>query len=314
MSRFSELELISKDGTKIAAWSIIPENPKAALQLVHGMMEHSGRYREFASWMAERSVAVYMNDHRGHGKNLKYIPGQKVRGKEIYGHFANRNGWVKSVETLHDLTELIKRNHPGLPVFILGHSMGSVMVQSYLRKYARGLQGAILSGPMRQPRSALNAGIMLAEALRVLFGCRYRSGLLKNLSYGNYSKYFKPQRTDFDWLCSDPKVVDEYVNDPLCGFPCTAAFYSDFFRGIRENLPGNKFMEKLSLCIFAGKNDPTGHFGKDPELLAEYYKNSGCKNVVVKVWPDRRHEMLNEINKGEVWEFVQNWIAGRLNK
>jgi alpha-beta hydrolase superfamily lysophospholipase len=312
MTRITEFTIGQNEKERFYAVSVVPDHPVAVLQTVHGMMEHSGRYMEFATWMAEQGIAVYLNDHRGHGKNLQYIPGARPKGEDIHGHLGRRNGWGNSVETLADLTEKINQDHPGLPVFILGHSMGSVMVQSYLRRYADRVSGAILSGPTLQPKPALHAGIMLADLLRVLYGCQYRSYLLKNLSYGSYSKYFKPRRTDFDWLCTDKAVVDAYVRDPMCGFPCTTAFYSDFFRGIRENLPPYINTENLPLLILAGGKDPTGHFGKDPEALGNLYRKAGCAEVGIKIWPEGRHEMLNETNKPEVWEFILSWIKAHL--
>ena len=265
----------------INAYSWQPEKPVAALQIVHGMMEHSARYEAFASYLAGKGIAVYMNDHRGHGKNLQYIPGQEVQGKEIYGHFTDHDGWAKSVETLHFLTGIIKKNHPGIPLFILGHSMGSVLARSYLNKYSREIDGAILSGTILQPPLMLHAGILLVDILRLLHGPRYRSKLLISLGYGSYSKYFKPKRTDFDWLTSDTAIVDEYVADPLCGFPCTTAFYSDFFSGIRDSDRRKNLANvrtNLPLLIFSGKYDPTGHFGKDPEKIAGTYRKMGLKD------------------------------------
>ena len=311
MADVSEFIIRSGSGEKVHAMSIKPQRPRAILQVVHGMMEHTGRYREFAGWMADQGIAVYMNDHRGHGKNLEYVPGQKIRGEHIHGYFGRAKGWERSVDTLHDLTRLAKENHPGLPLFILGHSMGSVMVQSYFRKYPQEAQGVILSGPTLQPLPLVYAGIFLTDIIRVIYGCRYRSFLLKQLSYGGYSRYFKPKRTEFDWLSSDPAVVDAYVNDPLCGFPCTTAFYSDFFGAIRENASLKKVSCNVPLLIFAGAQDPTGHFGKDPVEMAKRYSEAGLTDVEVKVWPEGRHEMLNELNKLEVWEFLLNWMQNR---
>jgi alpha-beta hydrolase superfamily lysophospholipase len=312
MTRISEFTIGQNEKDRYYAVSVVPDHSIAVLQTVHGMMEHSGRYLEFAYWMAEKGVAVYMNDHRGHGKNLRYIPGSRPTGEDIHGHFGRRNGWEKSVQTLHDLTSKIKMDHPGLPVFILGHSMGSVLVQSYLRSYGDQVNGAVLSGPTRQEKPMLNAGIVLVDLMRILYGCQHRSNLLKNLSYGGYSKYFKPRRTDFDWLCSDTAVVDAYVRDPLCGFRCTTAFYSDFFRGIRENIRPLLNSENLPILILAGGKDPTGHFGKDPETLVSLYRLAGSQDVQMKIWPEGRHEMLNEVNKKDVWEYLLEWLKAKI--
>lgn len=299
---------------KIYKESIVPVSPKAVMQIIHGMMEHSGRYLEFANWLADLGIAVYLSDHYGHGKNLEYIPGQVTKGNQVHGHFADKDGWKNSLEALHEFNLDIRENHPGLPVFMLGHSMGSVMLQSYMQKFNEDVAGFILSGTMSQPKILINAGILLADSLKAIYGPHYRSRLLISLGYGSYSRYFKPKRTDFDWLCSDPAVVDAYVADPFCGFPSTAALYCDFFRGIRENIHPvpSESSAKGSLLIIGGENDPAGRFGKDPKRFAELYRKAGYEKVDLKLWPDGRHEMLNEVNKKEVWEYIYSWIIGQL--
>ena len=309
MGQLHEISIPSPDGTAMRAWSVLPAKPVALLQIVHGMMEHSGRYLEFAGWLADHGIAVYLNDHRGHGKNLEYLPGQVRKGDHIHGHFADRDGWPKSVETLHDLMLLAKHDHPGLPFFILGHSMGSLMVQSFLRKHSHEIDGAILSGPLRQPGLLLRSGIALGNILRRFYGSHHRSKLLVRLGYGSYPRYFRPKRTDFDWLSTDRNVVDEYVADPLCGFPLTTAFYADLFRGLKENSASAPVRKDLPLLIFAGGKDPAGHFGKDPVEVARLYRKAGLESVDLHIWPDGRHEMLNETNKEDLWEFVLNWIG-----
>lgn len=311
MSEFIEFTLKVRD-SEIACWSVLPSRPVCIVQVVHGMMEHSGRYMEFARWISGKGIGVYINDLPGHGKNLNYIPGETPVGDDIHGHFGDRDGWNRCMTVLNSMRGRINEENPGIPVFILGHSMGSVLVQSYMRRFSHEVNGAILSGPLRQPKLLLNSGIGLVGIISLMRGRRYRSRLLKDLGYGSYSKFFLPKRTEFDWLCSDPQIVDEYVNDPYCGFPCTTAFYSDFFHGIWENMSTAVIDPGLPMLIFAGKNDPTGHFGKDPEKIADYYRRLGVKSVDIKIWPDGRHEMLNEVNKTEVWEYLQNWIHNHL--
>ena len=309
-----EFKISDIDGIRVKTTSLVPASPLAVLQVVHGMMEHSERYLEFAKWLASQGIAVYLSDHFGHGKNLEYTPGQAVKGSQIHGHLADKDGWKKSIAVLYDLNQIIQKNHPGLPVIMFGHSMGSVMVQTYMQHFGKEVNGFILSGTMSQHRIMINAGVMLADILRSFYGPHHRSGLLTKLGYGSYSKYFKPKRTDFDWLCSDQAVVDAYVNDPFCGFPCTTAFYSDFFRGIRENItqPEVKIGGNSSILIIGGEKDPAGHFGKDPKRFARMYRKAGFSQVELKLWPEGRHEMLNEVNKEEVWEVIRSWTIGQL--
>jgi alpha-beta hydrolase superfamily lysophospholipase len=294
------------DKSLFQAYSWIVEKPVAILQIAHGMMDHAGRYDHFSKWMNEHNVTVYASDHIGHGLT--------AADKSELGHFAGKDDWNRSVEMLHILNNKICSLYPGIPVFLLGHSMGSVMAQTYMIKYGREASGYILSGAVRQPESVATFGHSLASILSFFNGPADRSALLHYLVFGQFNNKFKPNRTSCDWLSTDVKIVDEYNNSPLCGFKCSNRFYQNFFNGFkfiahRSNL--GKIPAGTKVYIMAGRMDPAGRFGKDPKkinfLLSKYAK----ANVLMKLYSEDRHEIMNEKNREQVYEDLLKWILER---
>lgn len=305
MNSFSIANL---DGIKVQTYSWLPDKKTvAALQIAHGMQEHAKRYDHFARWMNQQGVAVYANDHIGHGAS--------VRSMEDISHFPRQDDWQRSVDLLHRLSEKIKRDHPGIPMIILGHSMGSVLVQSYMIRYGEEADGYILSGAIRQSCFMASIGVIIVQGLTALYGLKDRSHLIISLGYGQYNKHFRPNRTGCDWLSSDNKTVDEYINSPLCGVPLTNSFYLNFFNGFRHiaslrNL--KKIPKGKPVMIIAGKSDPAGFFGKAPVKISQLLTKYAKAKVDLKLYPDCRHEILNEINKEEVYQDVLTWIGQTL--
>lgn len=297
----------SEDHLQAQVYSWAPENPVAVLQIAHGMMEHALRYDHFARWMNEHQIAVYATDHIGHGLTAKT--------SSDLGHFSRKDDWQRSVEILHNLTQKIHAEHPGITVFLLGHSMGSVMVQTYMMQYGREADGFILSGAIHQSTLMANVGLIISGTLSFFFGPADRSKLLIFVGYGQYNNKFKPNRTASDWLCSEESIVDEFVSSPLCGVPCSNRFYQNFFHGF-------KYISKLSnlkqipagtpVYIFAGRMDPAGKFGKDPQKINYLLSKFARAQVLMKLYSNGRHEMLNEKNREEVYADLLKWIKERI--
>ena len=293
----------SPDHIQVQAYAWLTENPVAILQIAHGMMEHARRYDHFARWMNEKGVGVYASDHIGHGLT--------AGNEEELCHFPRKDDWQRSVKILHRLTERIKADHPGLPVFLLGHSMGSVMVQSYMIDYGDEAQGYILSGVIRQPGWMASLGVLLSRLLASLSGPGSRSKLMIALGYGSYNRKFSPDRNGWDWLCSNSSAVDEYVASPLCGIPCTNRFYENLSTGFRHiSRKGNleQIPAGIPVCIIAGEQDAAGGFGSVPEKINDLLTRHARANVRLKIYPEGRHEMLNEKNREEVYGDVLRWI------
>jgi alpha-beta hydrolase superfamily lysophospholipase len=251
---------------------------------------------------------VNASDHIGHGKS--------VNNDAELSHFPRKDDWQRSVEILNVLTNKIRTEHPGVPVFVLGHSMGSVMVQTYMMQHGSEAGGFILSGAIRQPAFMAGIGKFIADSLSVLFGPGDRSKLIIFLGYGQYNRKFKPNRTASDWLCSENSIVDEYIKSPLCGIPLTNRFYHNFFHGFKYIAKhGNleKIPDGTPVYIIAGASDPAGFNGKAPlkikDLLIKYAK----ANVEIKLYPGYRHEILNEVNKEAVYRDVLEWIKKKIN-
>lgn len=280
--------------------------PKGVVQIAHGMAETAARYERLARVLAEAGYIVYANDHRGHGNTARSADELMVIGE---------NGFERMTEAMSLLTDRIAAEHPGLPVFLFGHSMGSFLAQQYMYRCGSKLRGVILSGTSGRQGPLLGFGIRIAESLCARKGAEHRSELLMGLSLGGYNRVFRPNRTAFDWLSRDEAEVDKYVQDPLCGALPTAGFFRDMFHCLQdihrwshmERIP-----KELPVYIFAGDRDPVGRQGKGIKQLVDMYRKLGLRDVAWTLYPGGRHEMLNEINRDEVMRHVVEWLDRKL--
>lgn len=299
----STIAVSATDGATLHTYRWLPDGPpRAIVQVVHGMAEHAKRYERFAEALTAAGYAVYAHDQRGHGQTAS---------KEEHGFLADRDGWSTVVDDVRSVTELARAEHPGVPVVLFGHSMGSFVCRSYAALHGSRLAGLVLSGTAGDPGRLAVAGRALASLQGRLRGRRHQSGLMTKLTFGSYNAKFRPNRTDFDWLSRDDAEVDAYVADPLCGNIFTTTFYSDLLGGLGEiNRPSTyaAVPEDLPILVFAGELDPVGDSGKGPRAVAEAYRSAGVTDVTTALYPDGRHEMLNETNRDEVTAAVIRWI------
>lgn len=299
MANIQEFFYPSVDGIhQVHAVLWLPENGeiKGVVQLVHGICEYILRYDDFANFLTEQGFAVTGNDHLGHGKTVK--------SEDEYGYFTEWTDLVRDVRTLQQRTQ---KQFPNLPHFILGHSMGSFVTRTYLIDYPDGLTGAILSGTGQEAAISVAAGKFLTS----LGNPKKVNHTFYKLSIGAYNQNFAPTRTSADWICSDEKVVNTYLADPQCNFPTKAGMnhammYGLQYIGSKKNLA--KMNKNLPIYFFAGDRDPVGAMGKGVQKVARLFREIGMKEVTVKLYPDGRHEMLNEINKSEVYRDVAEWL------
>ncbi len=301
------------DGKEIFAHKWLPENVsekseiKAVIQISHGMAEHSARYKRFAEKLTANNFAVYANDHRGHGQTAGTI--------ENLGYFADNNGWNLVVNDLNQLTNVIKNNHPNIPVFLFGHSMGSFLCRDYMFTFSDNVAGVILTATASDPGLSGYAGIIISKIESMVRGKKAKSSLLDNLFFGSFNKAFRPNRTKFDWLSRDNKEVDKYVDDPFCGTIFKAGFFTDLLEGIKKiNMPSNinRIPKDLPVYIFSGSDDPVGDFTKGVEKVYKSYKKAGINDLKIKIYENGRHEMLNEVNRDIVYADIINWIESHL--
>ncbi|WP_026772332.1 alpha/beta hydrolase [Sediminibacillus terrae] len=284
-------------------WYQSNHSPKAIIQLAHGMAEHTGRYQRFAEFMVERNFAVYANDHRGHGHTGKR--------QGTLGFLDEKNGFDKTVNDLWSVTKTIEREHPGKPLFLLGHSMGSFLARRYIQQHSHALNGVLLSGTGSHPGLINNLGKILAIAERKRRGPKVPSKLLHQLAFANYNRNIDNRVTEFDWLSRDSELVRAYLNDPFSGFVPTAAFFLDLFTGFDHMDDPNgieSIAKQLPMLFFSGSKDPVGKQVKGVFRTADTYYQHGIQDITVRIYENGRHEMLNEINKEEVFTDIVNWI------
>jgi len=304
----SSFTLATPDGTQLHVNRWLPDGPpKAVVQIAHGMAEHSDRYARFAERLTASGYAVYAGDHRGHGST--------VRTATDAGYFADDHGFDTVVDDLHLLSDHAREENPGLPFFLFGHSMGSFLSRSYATRFGGDLDGLVLSGTAGDPGALGKVGLALATAQARLRGRRHPSGLMDQLTFGQYGAAFKPNRTKFDWLSRDEAEVDKYVADERCGNVFTSGFFADLLGGlgtINSDASVSRVPKTLPIFVFSGAQDPVGEKGKGPTAVADQLRRLGVGDVTLRLWPQGRHEMLNETNRDEVMDSVVEWLDAHL--
>ena len=300
----------ARDGKMIALYRWEPDdksNIKGLIQLIHGSCEHSGRYRAFSEFLNENGYVVYSNDHRGHGLTA-------VQESEL-GFIGENDGWKSLVDDVLEINKILRGDYPNLPVFMIGHSMGSFIARHYVTLYGDTIDGLVLSGTAHNNRLLLKFAIALADINIKLNGNRCRSKFINYLSYGAFNRKVSAHRTKFDWICIDEKVVDDYIKDYHCGYIFTSNAFKEMFRGlyyITDYKNIKKTPVTLPILLISGKKDVVGNEGKMVYKCYEKYKEAGIKNISIKLYENMRHEILNEIGKEEVYEDILNWIRKHL--
>jgi alpha-beta hydrolase superfamily lysophospholipase len=280
----------------------LPKNksPKAVIQVAHGMMENRLQYESFAQEMIKNNIAVYANNHRGHGQTTQNL-----------GDLGTKNGWQTMIADLREVTNLIKKTHPNCPVFLLGHSMGSYLAQDYATRYSNDLAGLLLSGTSFESPLLTGFAKTVAKLCSLLFGPKSTGNLLQKIVFFGFNAGFKSRKTNFDWLSRDEAYVKAYANSPTCGFVPNYNFFYELFNGL-FNLYTTKTLSKikktLPIYIFYGDQDPLSQGGKKIEPLIKLYQKLGLKNIVIHSYSEGRHVMLNETNKDQVYLDILNWI------
>ncbi len=293
------------DGSEISCYKWEMDNTKYArgvLYIAHGMAEHSKRYERFAEFLTNAGFIVYANDHRGHGKT------QELYGQ--MGYFSDKNGWGKVVDDMAFLIDIIKNENKELPVFMLGHSMGSLLARTFITYYSEKIDGLMISGTAFDAGMLGSIGLLIAK-IQKFFAKKKPSKLMDKLSFGSFNNKFKPNRTDFDWLSRDNNEVDKYINDKWCGQVFTSSFYVDLLKGTKyihkkNNL--DSIRKDLPIAIFSGADDPVGNFGKGIKLVEKLYKDIGIADVSCKLYEGARHEILNETNRTQVFSDMLDWL------
>ena len=299
----SEFLFQASDGQRLFGRSWLPDTPPwAIVQIAHGLVEHSARYARFAAALNRAGFAVYANDHRGHGRSA---------APQDLGFLAARDGWRLCLDDLWTLNRQIAATHPGLPIVLIGHSMGSILARGFAAAHGEALAALVLSGANGRPPATAALGPPIARFERWRLGPRGKSKLLKAMMFGAFNQPFKPTRTGFDWLSRDPAEVDAYVADPLCGFDFSTQLVIDLLGGLAPLLAPSELAripKRLPIYVMSGARDPVG---ATLQSLLDAYRSAGLA-VTARIYPDARHELLNETNRDEVAADLVAWLDGVL--
>jgi alpha-beta hydrolase superfamily lysophospholipase len=273
----------SSDGTTIHVRSWLPTEtePRGVVQIAHGMGEHSDRYGHLAERLAGLGYAVYADDHRGHGLSMGAVPGE-----------LGADGWNLLVADEVALTEILRERHPGLPVTLIGHSLGSFAVQQYLLDHSGLVDEVVLSG---------------TTAVDGLFGEIAAAG---GDLIGFFNAQFQPTRTDADWISRDDAQVDAYIADPWCGFAIDEANMGQLAANAQTRLSDPSTVRTdLPIYVMVGDKDPLNNKLRLSDLLVQRYRDAGLADLTYQVYPDARHEVLNETNRDEVEADLLSWLT-----
>lgn len=319
MIKRSEFTIKSQhDGLELGVSLRVPDHPKAILQLVHGMSEYRERYHEFMHYCAEQGYVVIIHDHRGHGAS--------IQNPDDLGYFY-RDGANGIISDVHQITLFAKSQFPGLPLAMLGHSMGSLIARCLAQEYDSELSALIICGSPSK-RFGASAGRFAVTFLKLLFGERHRSNFVQNLSFAGYNRtsaklarqngntaalgtYISPN----SWVVSDPAIVAVYDADPRSGFTFTLNGFAVLFELMsRAYHRGGWLVENPSLPILfiSGADDPCLISHKDFDKAVNFMRGRGYTNVASKLYPGMRHEILNERGKLKVWQDVLSFLAQSL--
>jgi len=297
--------LVTHDGQRLALYAWPADEPRALLQVLHGLSEHAERYDRFARLCAAEGFTVVAHNHRGHGRGEPAM---------VAGHFADDRGWERVLEDVHLVRMRALEDHGDLPCLLFGHSMGSYLAQAAVMREPDAWRALLLSGSTHAPRVSLWLGRLAAAVEAWRYGKRFPSDSLNRQAFGAFNRRFRPARTAFDWLSRDPDEVDRYVADPFCGGIPSAGLWQDLLRGMleigrRRNLL--RIPERMPILVTGGSDDPVGG-RRGMERLVARLEATGHEAVRLRVFENGRHEMLNETNREEFEKFVIEWMAGVL--
>ncbi|MFN3714178.1 MAG: alpha/beta fold hydrolase [Alcanivoracaceae bacterium] len=297
--------LNAHDGHRIALhqWHSTVE-PRGLVLWLHGMAEHGARYAPLAAALNASGWHLYAPDHRGHGAS--------VADNELRGHFADQDGWDAVVSDVSLLINQLRKQHPGLPLVLGGHSMGSFIALSVAERLGSQLDGLILCGSDYKSPWLWKLALLPVSLARWKNGPRGTSALIAALTFDAFAKKIPHRRTAFDWLSRDPVEVDKYIADPWCGHDCTTQLWHDLISALASiDAPATlrKMPPSLPVMLVGGDNDPMSGNGKGMPALYKALHKAGLADLTFGLFVDGRHEILNDLCRDEVLEEIKIWLA-----
>ncbi len=290
------------DNLLISTTMFIPDGDiKGIFQISHGMAEHKERYYDFLEYLSNNGYIAVISDHRGHGKSVKT--------KEDLGYFYDNNAEY-IVEDIHQITLYVKELYPDKEMILFGHSMGSMVVRKYIKKYDEDINKLIICGSPSK-NTFVNLAISIIKIMKVFKGEKYKSKFIQNLAIGNYNKSVENPKSDNSWICANNEIVEKYDNDELCGFIFTLNGFENLFK-LMKSIYVKKGWElknkEMPILFIAGNNDPVIINENKWKESQEFLKEVGYTNIKGKLYKNLRHEILNEKNKLETYNDIINFI------
>lgn len=307
---FETFQVQGKGGVTLQGVRTLPKkSPKAILQIFHGMGEHKNRYIPFMEFMSANGYACYAHDHRKHGESITI--------EEGYGLFEPDDRWDDVLDDCYLVTRKILKDYPGTKIIILGHSMGSIIARGFIARNSLIPHASIIMGtlPPFTSRKAF-APRLLAGVINVFSGKHKRSNFLAQTLNKPLLKGIENPNTDFDWISKDEEIVKQYDEDPLCGYAYTARFYSEFFRAIVAVNKSELILRTKDnpILFISGDQDPVGENGEGVKEIYNKYSGHGFTQLDLQIVEGARHEVLNEINREETYQYLLKWCDDTLVK
>ena len=287
----------------------IPDgDPVAVIQLVHGMLEYIERYNEFATFLASKGYVVVGHDHIGHGHS--------VASNEELGVMTGAHPSDDMVEDIYTHYSMTRKAYPSLKYFILGHSMGSYMLRKFLSvkaAYIEAISGAIIMGTGQESAATCTMGLSVISLISLFRGKNYRSKLVQNMSYSAPYKKYDCYGKDYgnSWLSKNMESVENYYHDPLCTYMFTVNAYKGLVEAVKYDCSEEcvtKMRTSMPLLVISGEADPVGNLGEGPKAVADSFKKAGVKDVTLKLYRGDRHEILNELDRDQVYADIHQWL------
>ena len=305
----NEFTFLSSDQkTNIHAITCLPKDNKftRVFQIIHGMCEYIERYLPFIEYLTTKGFAVVGHDQLGHG--------QSINSEEDLGYVGEPDPNDLLIKDIHILRSITQKKYPDLPYFMCGHSMGSYLLRQYICIYSKGLAGIIIlgTGYMSPCETLMSLGFL--NFLACFKGMRHRSKLTKKISFelGPYKKYDHENKDiNNSWISRDPEIVKQYYADKKCQFDFTINGFFGLVTAIRYSCnPSNvaKINKDIPILFVSGDKDPVGYNGEGVKKAYEIMKLIGSVDVTLKLYEGSRHEVLNELNRDEVYEYILNWV------
>ncbi len=306
-----------QDDVEIFVYKWEPDTkPKAVVQILHGLAEHAKRYERLAEALCNDGYICYADDHRGHGRTAGDLTEATLAGN---AGVLGPNGWSGTINSIHELSKIIKKENSDIPLFLLGHSWGSLLAQDYIQEWGNEIKGVVLSGTVGKIRKlVIIAGRLIIKSELKKLGPTTASEKLDKMNFKSYNRDWKNEEgaTGFEWLSRDKAEVKKYVDDPWCGFINPASLWLEFLNGLEKIFHKNnqgKIPKDLPIFLIAGTLDPVGTKTKTLQTLMKRYREYGIKDVSHKFYEDARHEVFNEINRKEVFSDVINWLNSHIS-